>query len=410
MSHFPSIGRFPWTFHGKSAQLGIYSFDYQLLPSAMSTKIYLDNNSTTGIDPRVLEAMLPELSLTPGNPSSIHSFGREAKNRLSKSRETIAAFLKVKPGEIVFTSSGTEAMNLLLRGLFPGLVSGHAISSDVEHSCVYKTLLDLGQKGLDVSFLPAGLIGAITPDAIKEAIRPNTRFIALIAVNNETGIKHDLEAIGQIALEANIPLFVDGVAWLGKELFTIHPGISAVGFSGHKIHGPKGIGFAFVRSNLKLNPLLTGGSQEYALRAGTENLPGIVGLAKAVEILNTELPSATERMAMLRDRLEAGLLVKASPVVVNGIGKRICNTCNLSFPKDLGEDLLIALDMAGIAISHGSACSSGALEPSRVLINMGVPPQIAKSAIRFSLSRNTTIEEIDKAIEIVSEIVQRLRN
>lgn len=376
----------------------------------MTVKIYLDSNSTTGIDPRVLEAMLPELSLTPANPSSIHSFGREAKNRLSKSRETIAAFLKVKSSEIIFTSCGTEAMNLLLRGFFPSDISGHAIASNVEHPCVYKTLLDLGQKGLDVSFLPAGLLGAVTPNAVKEAIRPNTRFITLTAVNNETGIKHDLEAVGQIALEAKIPLLIDGVALLGKELFTMHPGISGMGFSGHKIHGPKGIGFAFVRSNLKLTPLLTGGNQESSLRAGTENLPGIMGLAKAVEILNTELPSATERMAMLRDRLEAGLLVKASPVVVNGMGKRICNTCNLSFPKDLGEDLLIALDMAGIAVSHGSACSSGAMEPSRVLTNMGLPPQIAKSAIRFSVSRNTTIEEIDKAIDIVAEIADRLRN
>lgn len=228
-------------------------------------------------------------------------------------------------------------------------------------------------------------------------------------MNNETGVKHDLNAIGQIALEAGIPLIVDGVAWLGKELFSIHPGISGIGFSGHKIHAPKGIGFAFVRSNLKLSPLMMGAPQEYFLRAGTENLAGIVGLAKAIEILKTELPAATERMALLRDRLEAGLLVKANPVVVNGMGPRICNTCNLSFPGDLGEDLLIALDMAGIAVSHGSACASGALEPSRILIDMGVPEQIAKSAIRFSLSRDTTAEEIDTAIEIISEIACRFR-
>jgi len=375
----------------------------------MNERIYLDNNSTTGVDPRVLEAMLPVLSEVPSNPSSLHFFGKEAKNRLNKSRETVAAFLKVKPQEIVFTSCGTEAMNFLLRGLFPGQVSGHAISSNVEHSCVNKTLLNLKEKGLDVSFLPAGLFGAVSPEQIKEAIRPDTRFISLIAVNNETGVKHDLNAIGQIAQDAGIPLIVDGVAWLGKELFTIHPGISGIGFSGHKIHAPKGIGFAFVRSNIKLSPLLMGAPQEHSLRAGTENLPGIVGLAKAIEILKTELPAATERMALLRDRLEAGLLVKANPVVVNGIGPRICNTCNLSFPGDLGEDLLIALDMAGIAVSHGAACASGALEPSRILINMDVPPQIAKSAIRFSLSRNTTIEEIDQAIEIISEIACRFR-
>jgi cysteine desulfurase len=350
----------------------------------MNKRIFLDNNSTTGVDPRVLEAMLPELSLAPNNPSSIHFFGQEAKNRLQKSRDTIATFLQVKPHEIIFTSSGTEAMNLLLRGMFADKASGHAISSNVEHACTYNTLLDLQKKGLEVSFLPAGLLGAVTPSQIRETIQPNTRFIALSAVNNETGVKHDVDAIGQIALEAAIPLFIDGVAWLGKELFKIHPGISAMAFSGHKIHGPKGSGFAFIRSPLKLNPLLTGGKQEYSLRAGTENLPAIVGLAKAIEILQTELPTATQRMALLRDRLEAGLLIKANPTIVNGMGPRICNTSNVSFPRDLGEDLLIALDMAGIAVSHGSACSSGALEPSRILISMGLPPQIAKSAIRFS--------------------------
>ncbi len=372
-------------------------------------RIYLDNNATTGVDPRVLEAMLPELSSMPSNPSSIHFFGQGAKNRLQAARDAISFFLKVKPQEIIFTSSGTEAMNLLLRGLFPREVSGHAISSNVEHSCLYNTLLDLQKKGLEPTFLPAGLLGAITPAQIKQAIRPDTRFIVLSAVNSETGVKSDIDAIGQVALEAGVPLFVDGVAWLGKELFTIHPGVSGMAFSGHKIHAPKGIGFAFVRSSLKLAPHVTGAGQEYSLRAGTENLPGIIGLAKAVELLQTELPAATERMALLRDRLEAGLLVKANPVVVNGMGPRICNTTNLSFPKDLGEDLLIALDMAGVAVSHGSACSSGALEPSRILTNMGVPLQIAKSAIRFSLSRNTTLEEIDRAIDIISEIVIRLR-
>jgi cysteine desulfurase len=375
----------------------------------MTDRIYLDNNSTTGMDPRVLEAMLPELSLLPSNPSSIHFFGQEAKNRLQKARDAIASFLKVKPHEIIFTAGGTEAMNLLLRGICLKEISGHAITSNVEHACVYNTLCDLQGQGLEISFLPAGLLGAVSPAQVKEAIRSDTRFIALTAVNNETGVKHDLDTIGQIALESKIPFFVDGVSWLGKELFSIHPGIAGMAFSGHKFHGPKGCGFAFIRSTWKLHPQMTGGKQEYSLRAGTENLAGIVGLAKAIELLHTELPQATERMAILRDRLEAGLLVKANPVVVNGIGPRICNTCNLSFPGDLGEDLLIALDMAGIAVSHGSACSSGALEPSRILTSMGLPSQIAKSAIRFSLSRNTNVEEIDNAIETISAIANRLR-
>ena len=182
-----------------------------------------------------------------------------------------------------------------------------------------------------------------------------------------------------------------------------------MGFSGHKFHGPKGTGFAFLRSSCKIPPLLTGGDQEFGMRAGTENLPGIIGMAKAIEILHNELPSATQRMALLRDKLESGLLVHANPVIVNSMGPRVVNTCNLSFPEAQGEDLLIALDMAGIAVSHGSACTSGALEPSRVLTNMGIPHHIARSAIRFSLSRFTTEKEIDTCIEQVSHIVKRLR-
>jgi cysteine desulfurase len=368
-------------------------------------RIYLDNNATTGVDPRVLEAMLTELSSLPGNPSSIHYYGQEARQRLQYSREIIAAFFQVNPREVIFTSGGTEAMNLMLRGFFSKEISGHAITSNIEHSCVDNTLKSLQKNGLDISFLPAGLLGAVSPEQIQNAIRPNTRFIVLSAVNNETGVKLDIDDIAQTALKAGIPLIVDGIAWLGKELFTLHPGISAICFSGHKFHAPKGIGFAIVRPPMKIHPFITGGQQEYSLRAGTENLPGIIGLAKAVELLNIELPEATSRMAMLRDRLEAGILQRIDSVVVNGIGKRICNTSNLSFPDDYGEDLLIALDMAGIAVSHGSACSAGALEPSRVLTNMGVAPQIARSAIRFSLSRDTTLDEIDTAIEIIAGIV-----
>lgn len=376
----------------------------------MKQRIYLDNNATTGVDPRVLEAMLPELSTTPNNPSSVHYFGQEAKARLSQARETIASFLGVKPQEIIFTSCGTESMNLLLRGFFSDNVSGHAITSNVEHACVYQTLKHLQERGLEVDFLPAGLFGAVMPDQIKAAIRPNTRFIALTAASNETGVKHDLNAIGQIALDAGIPLIVDGVALLGKELFTVHPGIAGIGFSGHKIHAPKGTGFAFVRSSLKLSPQLTGGIQEYNLRAGTQNMAGIIGLKHAISLLKTELPDAAQRMASLRDKLESSLLQTANPVIVNGMGPRICNTCNLSFPGVQGDELLIAMDLVGIAASHGSACSSGALEPSRILTSMGLPPQMARSSLRFSLSRNTTSEEIDQAIILITEAVRNLRS
>jgi cysteine desulfurase len=373
------------------------------------TRIYLDNNATTGVDPRVLEAMLPELSPTPNNPSSLHYFGQEARNRLQGARDQIASFLKVKSHEILFTSSGTEAMNLLLKGSLPHQISGHAISSNIEHSSLHNTLLDLEKKGMNITFLEAGLSGCVTPEQIQQAIRPETHYIALSAVNSETGVRIDLDQIAAVALKASIPLLIDSVALLGKELFHIPPGVSGMAFSGHKIHGPKGTGFVFVRSSHKLLPQITGGGQEYSLRSGTENLPGIMGMAKAVELLRTELPTATHRMARLRDRLEEGLKNKAVPIVVNGTAPRICNTTNLSFPEITGEDLLIALDMAGIAVSHGSACSSGSLEPSRILTSMGLPYANAKSALRFSLSRNTTEEEIDQAIDIISTIANRLR-
>ena len=376
----------------------------------MKKRIYLDNNASTGIDARVLDAMLEELSTQPSNPSSSHYFGQQARQRLQRARETIASFLNVKPHEILFTSGGTEAMNMLIRGALQGDRSSHVITSNVEHSCVYNTLTHLSTYGTDISFLSAGLLGAVHPDDVRAALRPTTRLIVLSAVNSETGVKHDIEAIAAIAEHANIPFIVDGVALLGKELFTIPHGVCAMGFSGHKFHGPKGTGFAFLRSSFKISPLLTGGDQEFGMRAGTENLSGIIGMAKAIELLRTELPSATHHMALLRDRLESGLLVHANPVIVNGMGPRTANTCNLSFPEAHGEDLLIALDMAGIAVSHGSACTSGALQPSRVLTNMGIPHHIARSAIRFSLSRYTTEQEIDACIEHVSSIVARLRS
>jgi cysteine desulfurase len=229
------------------------------------------------------------------------------------------------------------------------------------------------------------------------------------AVNNETGVKTDIHAIASIAKQANVPLIVDGVALLGKEPFEIPQGVSAMAFSGHKLHGPKGSGLALIRSSLSLYPLLTGGDQETGRRAGTENLPAIIGFAKAIQLLDEELPEATTRMHMLRQRLEEGLQQAIGPLVINGQGPRICNTSNISFPGVEGETLLIALDMAGIAVSHGSACASGALEPSRILQNMGISKTLSRSSVRFSLSRWTTSEEIDACIEITSSIVKKLK-
>lgn len=372
-------------------------------------QIYLDNNATTGLDPRVMKAMLPLLTETPGNPSSAHFFGQEARNKLTKARHDIAEFFHVKPSELIFTSGGTESINMVLRGFFGFAPAGHIISSNVEHSCVFKTLQVLEKQGCAISYLPAGTWGVVKPEAVQAAIKPDTRLIVLGAVNNETGVKCDIEAIAEIAQRANIPFVVDAVALLGKEHFTIPKGVSSMAFSAHKLHGPKGVGIAIIRPSLKLQPIITGGDQEYSKRAGTENLPGIIGFAEAINCLKAELPAASLRMQSLRDRLESGLKENLSNVIVNGQGPRIVNTANLSFPGADGESLLISLDRAGTAVSHGSACSSGALEPSRILINMEVPKEQARSSIRFSLSRWTTEQEIDACIDIVTTLVSRQR-
>lgn len=373
-------------------------------------RIYLDNNATTHVDPRVLEAMLAELRDQPSNPSSVHSFGRDARNRLTKARRTIASALGVRPTEILFASGGTEALNMVLRGIFTPQFKGHIISSSVEHSAVYATIQALQCYGCEATFLSPGLWGAVTVDAVRDAIRPSTRLISLMAVNNETGVKTDIEAIAALAQEKGIPFVVDGVALLGKESFVIPEGVSAICFSGHKCHAPKGIGLAVVRHHLKLAPLNTGGGQEYERRGGTENLAGIIGLAEAISIVQQELQHASSQMQQLRDRLEQGMMEVVPDVTVNGEGPRVANTSNLAFHGVEGESLLMNLDLAGIAVSHGSACSSGSLEPSRVLLNMGIPRKQAASSLRFSLSRYTTEEEVDRCIATVAAIVSQLRS
>ena len=375
----------------------------------MKRRIYLDNNATTQLDPCVAKAMSDELLALPSNPSSAHWFGQEAKKRLLTARERISSYLKVKPQEIIFTSGGTESMNLLIHGLLSRTPKGHLLTSNIEHPCVHNTLRSYISQGWEIDFLPAGLHGAVQIDQIERAVRPDTRAMIFTAASSETGVKHDLQAIGRICYQHQIPLVIDGVALLGKELFEIPQGVSAIGFSGHKIHGPKGIGFAFVSSHLKLAPHHLGGDQEYGKRAGTENLPAILGLAQAIDLLKENLEEDLLRIQALKEHLESSLCKEIDPVIINGLGPRIANTSNLCFPGVDGEDLLLFLDLSGIAISHGSACSSGSLEPSRILTSMGIPTALAKSSVRFSLSRYTTQEEIDLCIEKVIEIVRKLR-
>ena len=366
-------------------------------------KIYLDNNGTTPLDPRVIEAMQEVLTPIPLNPSSVHQFGQEAKRYLTRSRDIISHALHVKPSELIFTSGGTEALNFLIRGFYALAPGSHIISSNVEHPAVRLTLADLERVGAKVTYLEAGLWGAIRPEELEAAITPQTRLITLMAVNNVTGVKTDLDKISAIAEKHNIPLVIDGVQLLGKELFHIPRGVSGMAFSSHKIHGPQGVGLAFLRQAFKLPPLITGGPQEHGRRGGTENVAGIVGFAKALELID---PKAILQMHKLRDRLIEGISHAAGNIVVHGQGPRVCNTAHIGFPGIDGETLLLQLDLAGVAASHGSACASGGLEPSPILLEMGIPPKLASSSIRFSLSRYTTSDEIEATIDLISTLTK----
>ncbi len=373
-------------------------------------RIYLDNNGSTALDPRVCHSLAKILQDLQGNPSSTHFFGRQTLGAVGKARDSIASYLGVKPHELIFTSGGTEGANMVLKGISSQKKKGHIITSTVEHSCVFATIQALEKNDYRVTYLSPGLIGSVSADAVHEAICQETQLIAIMAVNNETGVKSDIAGIAEVAKQHNVPLFIDGVALLGKEPFTIPSGVSAMTFSGHKLHAPKGIGMTFIRSNFKLDPLLTGGEQEFGKRGGTQNVLGIIGLATAVELLSTELPEASLRMQSLRNLFESLLMENLDRISINGTGPRIANTSNLAFSGVDGEALLIALDAAGVAASHGSACASGSTEPSRILLEMGLPLDLVLSSIRFSLSRFTTEEEIRTASTIIIDAVRRMRH
>lgn len=360
-------------------------------------KIYLDNNATTPLDPRVLEVMLQELKGPAANPSSVHSFGQKARYLLSEARQKVADYFNTSHSNILFTSGGTESINLFLRSL-PS--RSHVVTTSIEHSAIYQTLSHLP---LEVTYLPVGLYGAPDPSAIMAAIRPNTSALVFTAANSETGVKIDLAQVSKIAISHNIPLFIDAVSYIGKEPLFPLEGITAIALSAHKFHGPKGVGALYIR-DMKLKPLITGGAQEQGLRAGTENLAGIIGLGQALSLL-----SPPPNLFPLREHFETELFRSLKDLVIQGEGPRISNTSNIAFLGVDGETLLMQLDLAGIAASHGSACSSNSIEPSRILLNMGVDKKRARSSLRFSFSRFNTLDEIDQALEKIVPIVQTLR-
>lgn len=373
----------------------------------MNDYIYLDNNASTMVDPLVFEVIASELKDLPGNPSSSHLLGKKAKNKILQSKETIAKNLGVNPNEIVFTSGGTESLNMLIFGCIKAKGNGHIITTDIEHASVHKTILHLQCHGCDVSYIKTGLYGAATLDQVKNLVCPSTKLIVLSAVNSETGVMTDFEKIAEFATENNISFVIDGVALLGKKKFFLPKGPVAMGFSSHKIHGPKGAGFAYISSDMDISPIILGGPQENNLRAGTENLPGIVGTAKAVELAYHNLDENICKISSLRDEFE-NYLSKNLPIKINGEGPRICNTSNISFIGLDAEDLLIQLDLNKIMASHGSACQSNTHTLSRVLLNMGLSRDVARSAIRFSFSRMNFQEEIKKAATLIVDIVKRI--
>lgn len=367
----------------------------------MKNRIYLDNNAATPVDPLVIEAVTRYLNDHTGNPSSVHRFGKECRKFLTASRDLISEYFRVRPEEIVFNSGGTEGANYLLRGWFHEALKGHIITSTVEHPCVHETIQELEASGVAVTYLEPGAWGAVKPEAVREAIRPDTKLIVLMAVNNETGVRTDLEEIGKIAVQQGIHFFVDGVALLGKEPLHIPEGVSAMFFSGQKIHGLQGSGFCYVKRGVKLHSLITGGGQQNNRRSGTENMPGIVGLGKAIELIRDGLPAASDQMRKLRDDFEERIFKAIPGTKINGEGPRVSNTSNLYVPGIDGESLITSLDMEGIAVAHGSACASGSLEPSRVLLSMGLPLDRVNSSIRVSFSRMNTQEEVVAVVEAI---------
>lgn len=373
-------------------------------------RVYLDNNASTPVLPEVFEAMRPYYLERFGNASSIHHFGQHARASVERARNSVAALLNARPAEVVFTSGGTEADNL---GIF-GLVrtGDHVITSGIEHSAVMNTCKRLEQMGCEVTYLPVNGRCEVDPEDVRKAIRTNTRLISVMMANNETGVIQPVEEIGRIALEADVFFHTDAVQAAGKVPIDVEKiRCDALSISGHKIHGPQGTGALYVRKGTLIQPLLYGGNHERRRRAGTENLPGIVGMGKAAEIAKEWLEhDGVAEMAAVRDRLENAILQSVEGTGVNGVGApRVPNTSSIYFDYTEGEALVIALDLKGLSVSSGAACSSGAIEPSHVLVAMGLSPERARGSLRLSLGKQTTNDEVDFALRIIPETVARLR-
>jgi len=377
----------------------------------MSRRVYLDHNASTPVHPEVLAEMLPFFAEIYGNPSSIHAFGREARDGVDQARERIARFLQVSPQEIVFTSGGTESDNLGVKGLAWARGRGHLITSSVEHHAVLRTCQALEAQGFDVTYVGVDAHGMVDPDEVRRALRPDTIAISIMHANSEVGTLQPIGAIGRLARERSVPFHVDAVQTFGKIPLDVDAlGIDVLSFSGHKIYGPKGIAGLYIRKGTKMVSIQHGGEHERRRRAGTENLPGIVGLGKAVEVRARDMQAEAERVAALRDRLWEGVRARVPEVRLSGHPtERLPGTASLLVRHVESESIVLGLDLKGVAVSAGSACTSGNVEPSHVLVAMGVPLDWAMGAVRCSLGRSTTAEDVDYVIESVDTVVRRLR-
>lgn len=375
--------------------------------------IYLDHNATTPLDPRVLEAMLPWLREGWGNPSSPYRFGNQARAAVERARSRVADALGGRPEEVVFCSSGTESDNLALRGVTRALASrgNHVVTTAIEHHAVRNTCRALGNEGFRVTVLPVSREGVVDPGTLADSLGPETILVSVMHANNETGVLQPVEEIASVTRKRGIPFHVDAVQSAGKVTSRLaHLGADLVTVSGHKLYGPKGSAALYVRKGTPLAPVTTGGAHEGGLRAGTENVAAIVGLAEALDLALERAEADGARLRALRDRLEAQVVSAIPRVKVNGAGAaRVPNTSNISFPGIDGESLILGLDVNGICVSSGSACSTGEPEPSGVLLAMGLSALEAQGAVRFSLGRGTTDEEIDTTVKVLSRTVERLR-
>lgn len=373
-------------------------------------RVYLDSNATTPVLPEVFEAMRPYYVAEFGNASSIHHHGQHARAAVERARESVARLLACRAAEVVFTSGGTEADNLALFGLVqPG---DHVITSQVEHHAVLNSCKRLEQRGCAITYLHVDGEGLIDPDELRRAITPKTKFISVMMANNETGVLQPVEEIGRIAAEADIYFHTDAVQAAGKVPIDVEKiGCDLLSMSGHKFHGPQGTGALYVRRGTLIDPLFYGGNHERQRRAGTENLPGIIGLGRAAEIAISGFSDGNvDRIRGLRDRLESNLLDEVDAAGVNsGRAPRVPNTSNIYFDHIEGEAMVIGLDLKGLAVSTGAACSSGAIEPSHVLTAMGLPSERARASIRFSLGKHNTEEDVDFTSTVVPQMLAHLR-